>query len=68
MFIFFLNKLKAVDAIDRSVLSRDVGLSNFVKTESENRCANSVKLIDEKSLKWIRTLRCSYVGRKNEFG
>jgi hypothetical protein len=38
---FFLNKLKAVDAIDRSVLSRDVGLSNFVKTESENRCANS---------------------------
>jgi hypothetical protein len=38
-----------------AVLSRDVGLSNFVKTESENRCANSVKLIDEKSLKWIRT-------------
>jgi hypothetical protein len=45
-----------VDAIDRSaVLSRDVGLSDFVKTESENRCANLIKLIDEKSLKWIRT-------------
>jgi hypothetical protein len=41
LLIFFLNKKKAVDAIDRSVLSRDVGLSNFVKTESENRCANS---------------------------
>jgi hypothetical protein len=48
-----------------AVLSRDVGLSNFVKTESENRCANSVKLIDEKIVEMDKDLRCSYVGRKN---
>jgi hypothetical protein len=50
-----------------AVSCRDVGLSNFVKTESENRCANLVKLIDEKN-EMDKDLRCSYVGRKNEFG